>query len=47
MAHAEVIMDWDEYFINLLPAISSKSKLPIKVGYTLDARDMKSVVQQP
>jgi dCMP deaminase len=23
---------WDEYFINLLPGISSKSKLPIKVG---------------
>jgi len=32
MAHAEAIMDWDEYFISLLPAISSKSKLPIKVG---------------
>ena len=27
-----ITMDWDEYFISLLPAISSKSKLPIKVG---------------
>ena len=32
MAHTEAIMDWDEYFISLLPAISSKSKLPVKVG---------------